>query len=187
MSEAKSRKPVHDGRVLLVAEDGLKPGENLSPAQAAAKVDDFYEQIGGEEYFRKLCIRFYELVSVDDVLSPLFPEADWERQARTLWRHFVRLWGENDLTEAWRPGLQRAHTHWVITREQRLRWLELMRTAARAMGTPDKQFDEFMTILKIASGEMMAASRGAAIARNEAFHWDGTPIAGLANRADERP
>lgn len=187
MSETRPGKPVHDGRVLLVADGGLKSAENLSATQAAAKVDDFYGQIGGEEYFQRLCTCFYQLVSDDDVLSPLFPEADWDRQARTLWRHFVRLWGENDLTEAWRPGLQRAHTHWIITRQQRLRWLELMRAAAQKVGTPEKQLDEFMTILKIATGEMMAASRGAAIARNEVFHWDGTPVAGRADRADEQP
>jgi truncated hemoglobin YjbI len=176
MSETKSGKPAHDGRVLLVAEGGLKNGEHLTPAAANAKVDDFYERIGGAEFFRTLCTRFYRLVSGDEILSPLFPKRDWDRQARTLSQHFVRLWGENDLTEAWRPGLQRAHAHWIITRPQRLRWLELMGEAARQVGAPAEQFDEFMTIMKVASGEMMAVSRGAALARGDAFHWDGSPI-----------
>jgi hemoglobin len=187
MSEIKSPRPVHDGRVLLVAESGLQSGEHLTAQAAAAKVDDFYEQIGGAEYFRSLCTRFYQFVSEDEILSPLFPERDWDRQARTLSQHFIRLWGENDLTEAWRPGLHRAHAHWVITRPQRLRWLELIGRAARDVGTPEKQLDELLTILKVASGEMMAVSRGAGIARGDAFHWDGSPIVTHGRAADAEP
>ena len=183
MSETTRRsKPVHDGRVLLMAEDGLKSAEHLTPSAAAAKVDDFYQAVGAAQYFETLCKHFYGLVADDDVLRPLFPERDWDRQAHTLTKHFVRLWGENDLTEAWRPSLHRAHSHWIITRTQRLRWLELMGRAARAVGTPQQQYDEFMTIMKIATGEMTAVSRGAAIARGDAFHWDGTPVD--ANPAD---
>lgn len=175
-SKTRHGRPAHDGRVLLVADGGLKSGEALTPGQAAAKVDDFYEAIGGRSFFERLAVRFYELVADDETLVVLFPERDWERQARTLTRHFVRLWGENDLTEAWRPSLQRAHAHWIITRPQRLRWLELIRQAASDAGAPPTQLDEFMTIMKVGTGEMMAVSRGAAIARGDAFHWDGSPV-----------
>jgi hypothetical protein len=50
-----------------------------------------------------------------------------------------------------------------------------MREGGARLDAPEPYFTEFMTIMKIASGEMMAVSRGAAIARGKRFHWDGTP------------
>ncbi|MEU5987417.1 hypothetical protein ABZ806_00410 [Spirillospora sp. NPDC047418] len=166
--------PKHDGKILLVADQGLKPGEEMTRSQVDDKVDDFYQGIGGAEFFATLAERFYALVAADDVLAPLFPVDDWPRQAERLAAHYVQLYGDNDLTAAWDPRLHQAHSHWLITREQRLRWLALMRRAGELVSAPEPYFTEFMTIMKIASGEMMAVSRGAAIARGRRFHWDGT-------------
>jgi hemoglobin len=166
--------PKHDGKVLLVADQGVRSAEHMSRADVDQRVDDFYAGIGGENFFRALADRFYELVSEDDLLAPLFPVADWPRQAERLAAHYIQLYGDNDLTAAWDPHLHQAHSHWLITREQRLRWLALMKRAGELMQAPEPHFTEFMTIMKIASGEMMAVSRGAAIARGERFHWDGT-------------
>jgi hemoglobin len=167
--------PQHDGRVLIVADRGIRDAERLSPADVAAKVDDFYTSIGGAGFFNRLARQFYALVADDDLLAPLFPPDDWDRQARRLAAHYIALYGRNDLTAAWDPRLHRAHAQAVITRDQRKRWLDLMGEAGRRLAAPEPQFSEFMTIMKIASGEMMAVSRGAAIARGERFNWDGSP------------
>jgi truncated hemoglobin YjbI len=168
--------PVHDGRVLVVAHGTeVRDGEALEPEAVATVVTDFYERIGGTDFFTELARRFYALVAEDDVLSPLFPRRDWAAQARGLAAHFVRIYGHNDLTAAWDPDLHRRHAHRIITREQRLRWLELMSCAGHSLEPPQDQLDQFLAIMKIASGEMMAASRGAALARRESFHWDGSP------------
>jgi truncated hemoglobin YjbI len=168
-------RPQHDGRVLLVADHGLKDAEHLAPPEVNAVVDDFYTAIGGRDFFERLAARFYLLVSGDDLLAALFPNPDWDLQTRRLADHYISLYGDNDLTAAWDPRLHQAHTFFVITREHRTRWLELMRRAGHELGAPEPQFGEFMTIMKIASGEMMAVSRGAGLARGKRFHWDGSP------------
>ncbi|MFD7288560.1 truncated hemoglobin [Streptomyces sp. NPDC059863] len=167
--------PQHDGKVLLVADQGLKSGDRMTPSQVDRKVEDFYAAIGGEPFFRALTARFYELVAEDEVLAPLFPVPDWATHADRLAGHFVRMYGDNDLTAAWEPRLHQAHSQVLIAREHRLRWLELMARAGASLNAPESEFGEFMTIMKVASGEMMAASRGAALARGERFHWDGSP------------
>ncbi|GII85767.1 hypothetical protein Ssi03_37570 [Sphaerisporangium siamense] len=167
--------PEHDGKVLIVADEGVRPAEHMTPADVDKKVGDFYAGIGGEPFFWALATRFYELVSRDEVLLPLFPVHDWVRHAERLTAHYVQIYGNNDLTAAWDPRLHQAHSHMLITREQRLRWLALMKEAGASLGAPEPHFTEFLTIMKIASGEMMAVSRGAAIARGVRFHWDGTP------------
>jgi truncated hemoglobin YjbI len=167
--------PRHDGKVLLVADQGLQSAERMTPAQVDRKVDDFWTGIGGAGFFQALTTRFYELVAEDEVLSPLFAVPDWSRHAARLYDHFRRIYGENDLTAAWDPKMHRAHAHFLISREQRLRWLALMKEAGTQLNAPEPHFGEFLTIMVIASGEMTAVSRGAALARGERFHWDGTP------------
>ncbi|PVE13706.1 hypothetical protein Y717_09920 [Streptomyces scopuliridis RB72] len=160
---------------MLVADQGLKSGDRMTSSQVDRKVEDFYAAIGGEPFFRALTARFYELVAEDEVLAPLFPVTDWAMHADHLAEHFIRMYGDNDLTAAWEPRLHQAHSHFLIAREHRLRWLELMAAAGGDLDAPEPGFGEFMTIMKVASGEMMAASRGAALARGERFHWDGSP------------
>ncbi|MEU3934424.1 hypothetical protein AB0E85_20660 [Streptomyces sp. NPDC029044] len=167
--------PQHDGKVLLVADEGLKSAERMTAEQVDRKVSDFWNGIGGAAFFEALTTRFYELVSQDEVLSPLFAVPDWSRHAARLHDHFRRIYGENDLSAAWDPKMHQAHAHFLITREQRLRWLALMKEAGTQLEAPEPYFTEFLTIMKIASGEMTAVSRGAALARQERFHWDGTP------------
>lgn len=169
------RVPEHDGKILLVADDGLRSGEEMDPQAVDRKVNDFYTGIGGEAFFRALTAAFYRRVSTDELLEPLFVVKDWDHHARRLADHYIRLYGDNDLTVAWDPHLHQAHTNFLISRAQRLRWLALMGEACAELGAQEPYLTEFMMIQKIASGEMMAASRGAAIARGERFHWDGTP------------
>lgn len=134
---------------------------------------EFYEVIGGDAFFIRLADRFYELVAEDELLSPLFPRSDWVRQSRALSGHLRRMWGKDDRTEAWSPSLHAAHSHRLITQEQRWRWLELIGQAAKDAGAPAEQLEEFMAFMRIGSAELMAVSRGAAIARGEAFTVDG--------------
>lgn len=145
---------------------------------------EFFEAIGGEAFFIRLSRRFYELVAADELLAPLFPAADWARQAKLLSSHFIRLWGRDDPAEAWRPGLQKSHTRWIITHEQRRRWLELIRQAATEAGAPDERLEEFITFMRLRAGQMTAVSRGAAVARGDSFGWNGHPVAGHDRRGE---
>lgn len=143
---------------------------------------EFFETIGGVAFFIRLGTCFYELVSADELLAPLFPAADWARQATLLSSHFIRLWGRDDPAEAWRPGLLKVHTRWIITHEQRRRWLELIRQAAADAGAPDERLEEFITFMRLRAGQMTAVSRGAAVARGESFGWNGHPAVGRDQR-----
>lgn len=168
--------PQHDGRVLVAARGSqVLDAATLTPRQVDDLVSAFYAEIGSREFFTALGTRFYALVAGDDLLAQLFPKADWHVQARRLSAHFIRMWEHNDLTAAWDRRIHEKHSHQVITREQRLRWLDLIEEAATQVGAPRHRVEELVAVMKIASGEMMAASRGAAIARGEQFAWDGSP------------
>lgn len=171
-----TRNPRHDGRVLVAAHGSqVLDAATLSPRQVDDLVSSFYDEIGSREFFTALGTRFYELVALDSTLAPLFPKSDWHVQARRLTAHFIRMWEHNDLTAAWDRRIHEKHSHRVITRAQRLRWLDLIEEAATQVGAPRHRIEELVAVMRIASGEMMAASRGAAIARGEQFAWDGSP------------
>ncbi|MFD0431008.1 truncated hemoglobin [Streptomyces zhihengii] len=165
--------PHHDGKVLLVADQGLQSGEHLTPQQVDRKVEDFYEGIGGEPFFQALATRFYELVAEDPVLVALFVTDDWAEHSARLAAHFVRMYGANDLTAAWDPRLHQAHSHFLIGRDHRVRWLELIARAGRDIAAP-------AAVRRVPHHHEGRQRRddgrlpGAALARGERFHWDGT-------------
>ncbi|CAM5467544.1 globin [Streptomyces tanashiensis] len=48
---------------------------NEIPGETAQE-QTFYEQVGGEDTFRRLVHRFYEGVAADPLLRPMYPEED---------------------------------------------------------------------------------------------------------------
>ena len=42
----------------------------------SAQPPSLYDAVGGEPTFHRLGARFYELVAVDEILRPLYPEED---------------------------------------------------------------------------------------------------------------
>ena len=50
---------------------------------------NFYEKMGGEKIFLELTKRFYENVSRNAVLKPLYPEDDMEGSERQIGRAHV--------------------------------------------------------------------------------------------------
>src|SRR5690349_8614324 len=106
--EPAASVPRHDGKVLLVAEQGLQSAEGMTATQVDRRVTDFWTGIGGAAFFQALTTRFYELVAEDDVLPPLFAVHDWDRHAARLYDHFSRIYGENDLAAAWEPKMHQA-------------------------------------------------------------------------------
>lgn len=53
----------------------------------------FYEQVGGEETFRRLVHRFYEGVAEDPVLRPMYPEEDLGPAEERLALFLMQYWG----------------------------------------------------------------------------------------------
>ncbi|TDD68671.1 truncated hemoglobin [Actinomadura rubrisoli] len=153
-------------KVFIASEGGTELREDVTLDDAAAAASDFFDRIGGEDFFRRLTRAFYERVAQDELLSPLF-EGAWEHHSKRLADYFVNLYGTPDLLSAWEPRVLTAHTRFVVSNDQRLRWLELMREAGGDAGAPERELADFIGVMTIASLDMTACSRGAAIARGQ--------------------
>ena len=53
----------------------------------------FYDEIGGEETFRRIVARFYEGVAGDEVLRPLYPEEDLGPAEERFRLFLMQYWG----------------------------------------------------------------------------------------------
>ena len=54
----------------------------------------FYEEIGGEETFRRIVARFYQGVADDEVLRPLYPEEDLGPAEERFRLFLIQYWGK---------------------------------------------------------------------------------------------
>ena len=101
----------------------VQPG--ASPPQS------LYDAVGGEPTFRRIVARFYALVAVDEVLRPLYPEADLGPAEERLRLYLIEHWGGPAAYTELRgpPRLAARHMHFRITRAHRDAWLRAMRIA----------------------------------------------------------
>jgi hemoglobin len=90
-----------------------------------------YDAVGGMPFFERLVARFYEGVAGDDVLRPLYPEADLAPAARRLTLFLAQYWGGPTTYNAERghPRLRARHFPFPIGERERDRWLLHMRAA----------------------------------------------------------
>lgn len=137
-----------------------------------AQIGGWYSDLGGDAFFDRLGETFYELVEQDEELAALF-QGQWSTHARRLSNHFKRMYGQQQLDEAWDPHLLRVHTHVLISHEHRRRWLALFREAGTRLDASEPAFTELVSVMVIAASGMMAASRGAALTRGETFDKSG--------------
>jgi hemoglobin len=93
--------------------------------------DSFWEQLGGRPTFEKLVRRFYEGVRTDDVLWPMYPEADLEGAIQRLTGFLEQYWGGPGTYSEQRghPRLRQRHFPFKVNPEARDRWLAHMRVA----------------------------------------------------------
>jgi truncated hemoglobin YjbI len=164
----------HSGRVHLSAESSDLVLAEQDDESLAADVAGWYRGLGGDEFADRLAAEFYRLVADDELLSPLF-DGSWQAHAKRLATHFRRMYGKQNLSQAWSPGLLAAHTRVLISHDHRTRWIALFRKAGAALDAPEPQFSELVAVMLIAAGDMMAASRGAALQRGERFDSHGRP------------
>ena len=136
----------------------------------------FYREIGGADFFDRLCTAFYQLVTEDPVLGPMFTARSADEHTRRLKGHFERMYGTPDLTEGWNPAFIAAHLEYVISNQHRRRWLDLFRAAGEQIGAPEPRFSDFMSTMTNGSGAVTAASRGAAITRGLRLDREGNVI-----------
>lgn len=101
-----------------------------------AQPQSFYDAVGGEPTFRAIAGRFYELVAEDEILRPLYPEADLGPAEERLRLFLIQQWGgPADYTQLrGRTGLGARHMPFRIARPHRDAWLAAMRVAIDEAG-----------------------------------------------------
>ena len=102
-----------------------------------------YDAVGGEPTFRRIVARFYELVAVDEIVRPLYPEEDLGPAEERLRLYLIEHWGgPKDYTQLRGPGrLAARHMHFRIARTHRDAWLRAMRIAVDEAGVAPAQRD----------------------------------------------
>jgi hemoglobin len=97
-----------------------------------------YERAGGMPFFEDLVARFYAAVATDDVLRPLYPEADLGPAQHRLTLFLAQYWGGPRTYEDERghPRLRMRHAPFAIDALARDRWLVHMRAALAEVAPP---------------------------------------------------
>lgn len=102
----------------------------MSDESAAAPIS-FYDEVGGHDTFVRLVETFYRGVADDDVLRPMYPEADLGPAQRRLTMFLEQYWGGPTTysRERGHPRLRMRHAAFHVNPEARDRWLGHMRHA----------------------------------------------------------
>jgi len=104
-------------------------------ARASGTGSSLYEAIGGEETFRRLVNRFYQLVAADPVLRPVYPSRDLG-PAEHLRLFLIQYWcgPQSYSQQRGHPRLRMRHARFKISGAERDAWLGHMRTALDELG-----------------------------------------------------
>lgn len=110
----------------------------------------FYEEIGGFETIRRIVARFYAGVAEDEVLRPMYPEADLGPAEERFLYFLVQYWGGPTTYSEQRghPRLRMRHAPFAVDSEARDRWLVHFRAGLdEAALTPeqDARFWDYVT------------------------------------------
>jgi hemoglobin len=90
-----------------------------------------YERAGGAPFFEALVGQFYEAVATDDLLRPIYPEADLAPATHRLTLFLEQYWGGPTTydDERGHPRLRMRHAPFRIGPAERDRWLVHMRAS----------------------------------------------------------
>jgi hemoglobin len=97
--------------------------------------DSFYDAVGGHETFVRLVDAFYEGVATDEVLRPMYPEADLGPAKERLTLFLEQYWGGPTTYSEQRghPRLRMRHMPFKVNPDARDRWLRHMRAAVDSL------------------------------------------------------
>ena len=110
----------------------------MDPAPSTDSPDpgSFYALIGGHETFVRLVEAFYAGVADDDLLRPMYPEADLDPAKVRLTMFLEQYWGGPTTYSEQRghPRLRLRHAPFAVSPLARDRWLAHMRVAVDSLG-----------------------------------------------------
>jgi len=112
--------------------------------------DTFYDEIGGLDTIRVIVDTFYEGVATDEVLRPLYPEADLGPANERFTLFLAQYWGGPTTYSDTRghPRLRMRHAPFAVTPDARDHWLTHFRAGLdKAALTPeqDEKFWDYVT------------------------------------------
>jgi hemoglobin len=115
-----------------------------------------YEIVGGQAFFDALVERFYERVSVDPVLRPLYPD-DLEPGKRALALFLGQYWGGPPTysEEKGHPRLRMRHAPFPIDGVARDAWLVAMLAAVDETDAPEIARQHMREYFEMASTAMI--------------------------------
>lgn len=95
-----------------------------------------FDDVGGEEFFTELCVRFYDRVAADPLLRPLYPD-DLTDSIRHMSMFLQQYWGGPGTYSEQRghPRLRQRHMPFVITEAERDAWFGHMAGALDSLVT----------------------------------------------------
>ena len=105
----------------------------------------FYEEIGGHDTIAKVVEVFYAGVATDDVLRPMYPEADLGPAAERFTLFLEQYWGGPTTYSEQRghPRLRMRHAPFAVTPEAKDRWLSHFRDGLDAVDLTPEQDQQF--------------------------------------------
>lgn len=111
--------------------------------------ENFFEKVGGEEFFTKLVRDFYLGVATDEILRPMYPEGDLEPAIRRLTLFLIQYWGGPNTysDERGHPRLRMRHADFHIDGPARDAWLKHMLAAVEKQHMAPEQRDELIKYL----------------------------------------
>ena len=131
----------------------MTEASNGNDGAAAEPTVTPYEDFGGEEFFSSLVSAFYRRVAEDDILRPMYPDADLAAAERRLRLFLMQYWGGPTTydDERGHPRLRMRHADYAIDSTARDRWLTLMNDAmAEQALTPDQETRLWMYLVSAA-------------------------------------
>jgi hemoglobin len=117
-----------------------------------------FDRWGGEEFFTTLVERFYEGVSADPLLRPLYPDDLTESKAH-LALFLMQYWGgpRHYSDQRGHPRLRMRHAPFVIGSAQADAWLRHMTDAVHAAHMTPADQQELLDYLAMAAQSLINA------------------------------
>lgn len=119
--------------------------------------ENFYTAVGGEKTFRAIVARFYQEVAKDEMMRPMYPEADLGPAEDRLRMFLEQYWGGPRTYSEQRghPRLRMRHAEFSIGPAQRDAWLRCMRTAVDEVGLAPEARQRLWAYLEMAANSLM--------------------------------
>jgi hemoglobin len=125
--------------------------------RGSLQTETFYEQVGGEETFRRLVHRFYQGVAEDPVLRPMYPEEDLGPAEDRLTLFLMQYWGgpRTYSDQRGHPRLRMWHVPFKVDRAAHDAWLKHMRDAVDSLELAPEHERQLWNYLVYAAGSMV--------------------------------